>query len=53
MDTCGEHINNKFTTYFTTWSIIKMQQTIMYTPQKNGIVERKNHILNEMGNCMI
>jgi hypothetical protein len=30
-----------------------MQHTIPYTPQKNGVVERKNHTLKEMENCMI
>jgi hypothetical protein len=30
-----------------------MQHTIPYTPQQNGVVERKNHTLKEMANCMI
>jgi hypothetical protein len=30
-----------------------MQNTIPYTPQQNGVVERKNHTLKEMANCMI
>jgi hypothetical protein len=30
-----------------------MQHTIPYTPQQNGVVERKNRTLKEMANCMI
>ena len=26
---------------------------MLYTPQKNGVVERKNHTLKEMANCML
>ena len=27
--------------------------TVPYTPQQNGVVERKNHTLKEMANCML
>jgi len=30
-----------------------MQHIIPYTPQKNGVAERKNRILKEMANCML
>jgi hypothetical protein len=30
-----------------------MQQSVPYTPQQNGVIERKNHTLKEMTNCMI
>jgi hypothetical protein len=30
-----------------------MQHNVPYTPQQNGVVERKNHTLKEMANCMI
>ena len=30
-----------------------MQHTIPYTPQQNGVVERKNRTLKEMANYMI
>jgi hypothetical protein len=30
-----------------------MHHTVPYTPQKNGVVERKKHTLKEMANCMI
>jgi transposase InsO family protein len=48
----GEYVNNNFTSYCTTLGI-QMQQTIPYTPQQNGVVERKNRTLKEMANCMI
>lgn len=30
-----------------------MQHTIPYTPQQNGVAERKNRTLKEMANCML
>ena len=30
-----------------------MQHEVPYTPQQNGVVERKNHTLKEMVNCML
>ena len=30
-----------------------MQHIVPYTPQQNGVVERKNRTLKEMENCMI
>ena len=30
-----------------------MQHSTHYTPQQNGVVERKNRSLKEMANCMI
>jgi hypothetical protein len=45
-------VNNNFTSYCTTQGI-QMQHTIPYTPQQNGVVERKNRTLKEMANCMI
>jgi hypothetical protein len=30
-----------------------MQHIVPYTPQQNGVAERKNHTLKEMANCMI
>ena len=32
---------------------IKRQHTKTYTPQQNGIAERKNHIVVEMARCML
>jgi transposase InsO family protein len=48
----GEYVNNNFTSYCTTQGI-QMQHNVPYTPQKNGVVERKNHTLKEMDNSMI
>ena len=39
-----EYVNNNITSYCTTQGI-QMQQTVPYTPQQNGVVERKNHTL--------
>jgi hypothetical protein len=30
-----------------------MKHIVLYTPQKNGVAERKNLTLKEMANCMI
>jgi transposase InsO family protein len=51
-DNGSEYVNNNFTSYFTTQGI-QMQHTVPYIPQQNGVVERKNHTLKEMTNCMI
>ena len=32
---------------------IQMQHSIPYTPQQNGVFERKNRELKEMATCMI
>jgi hypothetical protein len=52
IDNGGEYVNNNFTSYCTTQGI-QMQHTVPYTPQQNGVAERKNHTLKEMANCMI
>jgi hypothetical protein len=51
-DNGGEYVNNNFTSYCTTQGI-QMQHIVPYTPQQNGVVERKNRTLKEMANCMI
>jgi hypothetical protein len=43
-DNGGEYVNNNFTNYCTTQGI-QMQHTVPYTPQQNGVAERKNHTL--------
>ena len=45
----GEYVNNKFITFCTEQGI-QMQQTVPYTPQQNGVAERKNRTLKEMAN---
>ena len=32
---------------------IQMQHSVPYTPQQNGVAERKNRALKEMATCMI
>eukprot|EP00253_Pinus_taeda_P031082 PITA_31082 len=48
-DNGGEYVNNKFIN-FCTENGMKMQHTVPYTPQQNGVVERKNRTLKEMAN---
>jgi hypothetical protein len=45
-------VKNNFTSYYTA-NGIQMQHIVPYTPQKHGVVERKNHTLKEMANYMI
>ena len=32
---------------------IQIQQSVPYTPQQNGVAERKNKVLKEIATCMI
>jgi hypothetical protein len=32
---------------------IQLQHTVPYTPQKNGVTERKNRSVKEMTSCML
>jgi len=48
----GEYVNNKFINFCTKHGI-QLQHTIPYTPQQNGVNERKNHTLKEMANCIL
>jgi hypothetical protein len=45
-------VNNNFISYYTTQGI-QMKHIVPYTPQRNGVAERKNHALKEMANYMI
>jgi transposase InsO family protein len=40
----GEYVNNNFMNYCTTEGI-QMKHTVPYTPQQNGVAERKNRAL--------
>eukprot|EP00253_Pinus_taeda_P001628 PITA_01628 len=51
-DNGKEYVNNNFINFFTK-NRIQMQHTVPYTPQQNGVAERKNHTLKEMVNCML
>jgi hypothetical protein len=48
----GEYVN-KYVEYICSESGIELQHTVPYTPQHNGVVERKNMTLKEMANCML
>ena len=37
----------------SSFSIVNMQDSIPYTPQQNGVAERKNRSLKEMAICMM
>eukprot|EP00253_Pinus_taeda_P030683 PITA_30683 len=51
-DNGGEYVNKKFIK-FCTKNEIQMQHIVPYTPQQNGVDERKNHTLKEMDNCIL
>eukprot|EP00253_Pinus_taeda_P009584 PITA_09584 len=48
-DNGGEYVNNKFINFCTEHGI-QMHHIVPYTPQQNGVAERKNHTLKEMAN---
>jgi transposase InsO family protein len=52
IDNGGEYLKNNFTSYYISQGI-QMQHIVPYTPQQNDVVERKNHTLKKMANCMI
>eukprot|EP00253_Pinus_taeda_P023113 PITA_23113 len=51
-DNGEEYVNNKFINFYTK-NRIQMQHTVPYTPQQNGVAERKNRTLKKMANCML
>ena len=51
-DNGGEYVNNKFTNFCTEQGM-QQQHSVPYTPQQNGVAERKNRTLKEMTNCII
>jgi hypothetical protein len=52
IDNGDKYVNNNFTSYCTTHGI-QIQHIVPYTPQQNGVPERKNCTLREMANYMI
>ena len=50
-DNGGEYIDEGFSEYCATQGI-KMEKTIPRTPQRNGVAERMNRILNELARSM-
>ena len=51
-DNGGEYVKSDFIQYCEDVGI-QTQHSIPYTPQQNGVVERKNRSLKEMENCMM
>ena len=51
-DNGGEYISNYFL-HICSESGIQIQHLVPYTPQQNGIAERKNRSLKEMTTCML
>ena len=48
----GEYFKYEFIQYCVDAGI-QMQHSIPYTPQQNGVAERKNRSLKEMETCMM
>ena len=51
-DNGKEYVNNAFHSYLKSCGI-KHELTIPYTPQQNGVVERKHQTIVEMARCML
>ena len=51
-DNGGEYISNELL-YIFSQSGIQIQHSVPYTPQQNGVAERKNRSLKEMTTCML
>lgn len=52
IDNGGEYVNQAFKDFCSEHGL-QHQFSVPYTPQQNGVVERKNRTLQEMANCMI
>lgn len=48
----GEYIGESLKQFYKTEGIVA-QYTTPYTPQQNGVAERKNRAIQEMANCML
>ena len=51
-DNGGEYVNNNFINFCIDHGI-QIEHIVPYTPQQNGVAERKNCTLKEMANCML
>ena len=51
-DNGGDYVSNELL-YIFSQSGIQVQHSIPYTPQQNGVAERKNRSLKEMTTCML
>ena len=52
LDNGGEFVNNELEAFLSKHGI-QHQKTVPYTPEQNGVVERKNRTLVEMDRCML
>ncbi|KAH0604611.1 uncharacterized protein H6S33_006279 [Morchella sextelata] len=52
MEYGGEYINKDITNYFDAQGIVH-EQTLLYTPESNGVAERFNKTVTTMVRCMI
>ena len=48
----GEYIKREFHHYYELEGI-QMEHSVPYTPQQNGVAERKNRSLKEMETCLL
>ena len=48
----GEYIKREFQHYYESEGI-RMEHSVPYTPQHNGVAERKNRSLKEMETCIL
>jgi transposase InsO family protein len=51
-DRGGEYFSNNFSEFYVVHGIIH-ERTPTYSPQSNGIAERKNHTLTDLVNTML
>ena len=51
-DNGGEYVKSDFIQYCK-YASIRMQHSIPYTPQQNGVTQRKNRSLKKMETCMM
>jgi transposase InsO family protein len=51
-DQGGEYFSNEFNLFYAEHGIIH-ERTPPYSPQSNGVAERKNHALTDMVNSML
>ena len=52
LDNGGEYIR-KYSHHYCELEGIRMEHSVPYTPQHNGVVERKNRSLKEMETCLL
>ena len=48
----GEYVKRDFQNFYESEGI-QMENSVPYTPQQNGVAERKNRSLKEMATCLL